>query len=59
LLPRGWYTLVTVGLFWDDIGAATLGLVAQIKWTWLPALLLGSLIDGYLGAHFAIMKGNR
>jgi hypothetical protein len=25
----------------------------------LPALLLGSLIDGYLGARFAIMKGNR
>ena len=26
---------------------------------WLPVLLLGSLIGGYLGAHLAILKGNR
>lgn len=23
----------------------------EVKWTWLPALLAGSLIGGYLGAH--------
>lgn len=41
------YTLVMVGLFWNGTGALTLGLLA------------GSLIGGYLGAHLAIIKGNR
>lgn len=53
------YTLVLVGLFWNGSGALTLGLLGEIKWEWLPALLLGSLIGGYLGAHLAIAKGNR
>ena len=53
------YTLVLVGLFWNGAGAATLGLLGEVRWEWLPALLLGSLIGGYLGAHFAILKGNR
>lgn len=53
------YTLVLVGLFWNGVGALTLGILGQIRWSWLPALLLGSLIGGYLGAHLAIAKGNR
>ena len=53
------YTLVLVGLFWNGSGAVTLGLLGEIRWEWLPALLLGSLIGGYLGAHWAIAKGNR
>ncbi len=53
------YTLVLVGIFWNGSGALTLGLLGEIKWEWLPALLLGSLIGGYLGAHLAIVKGNR
>lgn len=53
------YTLVLVGLFWNGSGALTLGLLGEIKWEWLPALLLGSLIGGYLGAHWAIASGNR
>lgn len=53
------YTLVLVGLFWNGSGALTLGLLGEIKWEWLPALLLGSLLGGYLGAHMAIAKGNR
>jgi len=53
------YTLVLVGLFWNGSGALTLGLLGEIKWEWLPALLLGSLFGGYLGAHWAIAKGNR
>lgn len=53
------YTLVLVGLFWNGIGAMTLGLFGEIYWTWLPALLLGSLLGGYFGAHLAIAHGNR
>jgi len=53
------HTLVLVGLFWNSAGALTLGLIGEIQWDWLPALLLGSLIGGYIGAHLAITKGNR
>jgi uncharacterized membrane protein YfcA len=53
------YTLVLVGLFWNGTGAVTLGLLGSIKWDWLPALLAGSLIGGYAGAHLAIRQGNR
>lgn len=53
------YTLVLVGLFWNGTGAFTLGLQGQIAWDWLPALLAGSILGGYAGAHLAIAKGNR
>jgi uncharacterized membrane protein YfcA len=53
------YTLILVGLFWNGTGALTLGLQGQIAWRWLPALLLGSVLGGYLGAHLAIARGNR
>lgn len=53
------YTLILVGIFWNGSGAITLGLIGDIYWEWIPALILGSLMGGYLGAHFAIMKGNR
>jgi uncharacterized membrane protein YfcA len=53
------YTLVLVGVFWNGLGALTLGILGEIHWFWLPALLLGSLIGGYLGAHLAIKSGNR
>lgn len=53
------YTLVLVGMFWNGAGAVTLGLLGEIRWDWIPALLAGSLLGGYLGAHLAIAKGNR
>jgi uncharacterized membrane protein YfcA len=53
------YTLVLVGMFWNGTGAVTLGLLGEIRWDWLPALLAGSLLGGYLGAHLALGKGNR
>jgi hypothetical protein len=53
------YTLVLVGVFWNGTGALTLGFLGEIRWSWLPALLLGSLTGGYLGAHLAIKSGNR
>jgi len=53
------YVLVLVGLFWNGTGALTLGMLGEIRWDWLPALLAGSLLGGYLGAHLAITQGNR
>ncbi|MGB5439688.1 MAG: sulfite exporter TauE/SafE family protein [Gammaproteobacteria bacterium] len=53
------YTLILVGLFWNASGALTLGILTEIRWDWLPVLLAGSLIGGYLGAHMAIKSGNR
>jgi uncharacterized membrane protein YfcA len=52
------YTLVLVGLFWNGVGGLTLAVVGEVKWDWLPALLLGSFVGGYLGAHLGILKGN-
>ena len=53
------YTLVLCGLFWNGTGALVLGMIGQIAWSWMPALLLGSLIGGYIGSHYAIKKGNK
>ncbi len=53
------YTLVLVGVFWNGSGAITLGMLGEIRWEWLPALLFGSLLGGYFGAHLAIRHGNR
>lgn len=53
------YTLVLVGLGWNFTGALTLGLIGEIKWDWVPALLAGSFIGGYLGAHVSISRGNQ
>ncbi len=53
------YTLILVGVFWNGAGAVTLGLLGEIKWEWLPVLLLGSLLGGYAGAHLSISSGNR
>ena len=53
------YTLVLVGVFWNGTGAITLGMLSTIQWNWLPALLLGSLLGGYTGAHLAIAANNR
>jgi len=53
------YTLILVGLFWNGTGAISLGLQSEILWSWLPALILGSLLGGYIGAHLAIKKGSR
>ncbi len=52
------YTLVLVGVFWNATGAVTLGFTGDIKWSWLPPLIAGALIGGYVGAHIAIERGN-
>ena len=52
------YTLILVGLFWNGTGAIALAQQAPVQWDWLPALLLGSLLGGYLGAHMALRHGS-
>lgn len=52
------YTLVLVGVFWNGSGAMTLGVLSTIQWDWLPALLAGSLLGGFTGAHLAIVANN-
>ncbi len=53
------YTLVLCGLVWNGTGALVLGYLGTIAWDWMPALILGSVIGGYIGSHYAIKKGNR
>ena len=52
------YTLVLCGLVWNGTGAIVLGMLGTIAWGWMPALLAGSLLGGYLGSHYALKKGN-
>lgn len=51
-------TLVAVGLGWNGTGAVTMGAIAEVQWSWIPALVAGSLIGGFLGAHTSIQSGN-
>ena len=53
------YTLVLVGLFWNGTGALTLGLQGPIRWDWVPVLLVASALGGYVGAHYALLAGNK
>ncbi len=53
------HTLVLVGIIWNGTGALTLGINSHIAWTWIPSLIAGSLIGGYIGAHVSIMKGDK
>ena len=53
------HTLILVGLAWNGTGALVLGFSGEIRWSWVPALVVGSLIGGYLGAHLSLSKGSR
>jgi len=53
------YTLVLVGLFWNASGAITLVLQTEVRWDWLPVLLVASIVGGYVGAHLSIVKSNK
>ncbi len=52
------YTMMLGGVFWNGAGALVLGVLGTVAWSWMPALLLGAVIGGYLGSHMAITKGN-
>jgi len=53
------YTLIFVGIFWNGIGALSLGLRGNNVWSYIPILISGSLIGGYFGAYFSIIKGSK
>jgi uncharacterized membrane protein YfcA len=53
------HTLIAVGLIWNASGAVTMSLAADVQWSWIPALVAGSLVGGYLGAHTSIKAGNK
>ena len=53
------YTLIFVGFFWNSIGALSLGLNGNIIWSFIPVLILGSLLGGYFGSYFSILKGSK
>lgn len=53
------YTLILVGIFWNGSGAIALSQLSSVQWNWLPALLAGSVLGGYAGAHLAIRHGNQ
>ena len=53
------YTLILVGLFWNGTGALLLGVNGVIKWGWIPMLIAGSLVGGFLGANLSIKKGSK
>jgi uncharacterized membrane protein YfcA len=52
------HTLALCGLIWNGTGALVLGTIGEVAWAWIPALLVGSFVGGYLGSHYAIGKSN-
>lgn len=52
------YTMVLGGVLWNGAGAAVLGVLGTVRWDWMPVLLTGAVLGGYLGSHVAIVKGN-
>ncbi len=53
------HTLILVGIVWNGIGAISLGLSGNIVWNYIPILILASLLGGYFGAYFSIIKGSK
>ena len=53
------HTLILVGIFWNGVGALSLGLGGNIIWNYLPILILCSLVGGYFGSYFSIIKGSK
>ena len=53
------YTLIFVGIFWNGVGALSLGLHGNVVWNFIPILIIGSLAGGYLGASLSIIKDRK
>ncbi len=53
------FTLILVGFVWNGTGALVLGYQSDVMWNWIPSLILGSFLGGYIGAHFSLLKGDQ
>lgn len=54
------YTMTLVGIYWNLTGGVTLVVIGEpVYWVWVPVLLVGSFVGGYIGAHFGTLKGNK
>ena len=52
-------TFLTVGIFWNAIGAFFLSRIGILSSNLLLILILGSFTGGYFGAHLSNLKGNK
>ena len=52
-------TFLSVGIFWNAIGAISLSRIGAIPSNLLVILVLGSFTGGYFGAHLSNLKGNK
>ena len=52
-------TFLTVGIFWNLIGAIFLSKIGSVPLNILLLLIVGSFTGGYFGAHLSKLKGNR
>lgn len=52
-------TFLTVGIFWNGMGAIVLSQIGSIPFVLLIILTLGSFIGGFAGAHLSNLKGNK
>ncbi len=52
------YTLFFVGLFWNGMGAASLAVLSSVQLSYLPGLIVGSVVGGYYGVRFAARQSN-
>tara|TARA_Y100001978_G_scaffold127681_1_gene113962 strand:+ start:102 stop:893 length:792 start_codon:yes stop_codon:yes gene_type:complete len=52
-------TFLTVGIFWNAVGAIALSKIGSLPINILIILLLGSFLGGFSGAHLSNLKGNK
>ena len=52
-------TFLTVGIFWNAVGAISLSRLGTVPIDLLIILIIGSFLGGLIGAHLTYLKGNR
>ena len=53
------HTMILCGLVMNATGALVLGVLGDVAWVYLPALVTGSIIGGYFGAHISVKNSNK
>ena len=52
-------TFLTVGIFWNAVGAVALSKIGSLPLNTLIILIVGAFLGGFSGAHLSNLKGNR